>query len=324
MKKIILTLMGAMLLASAGMAQVVTTDPLFPTADDEITFTYNALEGVSGLEGAEKVYIHTGALLPGANDSEWNNVIGNWGEDDGIGLMTKTPDTELWTITFTPRDYYTGDVDFSTETIDRLGMVFRNADGTASGRSEFDSDIFVEIYEPDEYDARLISPSIPNILKDQGETFTIFAASSLTASLSISVNGAEVANTEADTEISYDLLIGDESTYEVTFTAERDGEETITVTRRIIRQVPTPVLALPDNTIAGINYVDNSTVTLSLFAPGKDFVYLIGDFNDWSIEPEYLMNVTPDGNHFWYTLEGLTPNREYLFQYVLPIHTQKK
>jgi len=39
-------------------------------------------------------------------------------------------------------------------------------------------------------------------------------------------------------------------------------------------------LSRPLGTIDGINYNSDNSVTLSLFAPYKEFVYLIGDFND--------------------------------------------
>jgi 1,4-alpha-glucan branching enzyme len=78
---------------------------------------------------------------------------------------------------------------------------------------------------------------------------------------------------------------------------------------------PLVVEPLPAGVVDGINYVNQSTVTLSLFAPRKKFVYVIGDFNDWKIAPAYFMKITPDSSHFWITLNGLAPNNEYLFQY---------
>lgn len=70
----------------------------------------------------------------------------------------------------------------------------------------------------------------------------------------------------------------------------------------------------------GINYNSNTSVTLSLFAPEKKFVYLIGDFNDWKIDSLYIMNrdsVSNDSVHWWITLTGLTAGEEYAFQYLV-------
>jgi 1,4-alpha-glucan branching enzyme len=74
----------------------------------------------------------------------------------------------------------------------------------------------------------------------------------------------------------------------------------------------------PAGIIDGINYNSDTSVTLSLFAPYKEFVYLIGDFNDWKIDTIYYMNrdsVNTDSVHWWLTLNGLTSGQEYAFQY---------
>ena len=63
--------------------------------------------------------------------SSWNNTVGNWGEDDGIGKMSKVPvQPDMWQITLTPREYYglkDGDHAFW------LAAVFRSADGNIKG-----------------------------------------------------------------------------------------------------------------------------------------------------------------------------------------------
>lgn len=73
---------------------------------------------------------------------------------------------------------------------------------------------------------------------------------------------------------------------------------------------------LPSGIVDGINYIDQSTVTLVLHAPyTKNFVYVIGDFNDWNVEQDYFMYKTPDLQRYWLTIEGLNPNQEYAYQY---------
>ncbi len=71
----------------------------------------------------------------------------------------------------------------------------------------------------------------------------------------------------------------------------------------------------------GVTYAaDPTKVTLSLFAPHKCFVYVLGDFNDWQAQPEYLMKrdaATPDSVHWWLQIDGLTPGVEYAFQYLV-------
>jgi len=42
----------------------------------------------------------------------------------------------------------------------------------------------------------------------------------------------------------------------------------------------------------GINYIDDNTVTLVLFAPRKEFIYAVGDFNNWALDNNYMMKKT--------------------------------
>ena len=66
----------------------------------------------------------------------------------------------------------------------------------------------------------------------------------------------------------------------------------------------------------GIHYSDDpGSVTLCLFAPGKQTVHVIGDFNNWTASDASLM--TKDGNYFWTTITGLTPQKDYVFQYLI-------
>lgn len=81
------------------------------------------------------------------------------------------------------------------------------------------------------------------------------------------------------------------------------------------------ILNLPPNIKDGINYINDNTVTFSFFAPKKSFVYLIGDFNDWQIDPRYLMNQTPDGERYWLIINNLEKGKEYAFQYLIDAKT---
>ena len=75
---------------------------------------------------------------------------------------------------------------------------------------------------------------------------------------------------------------------------------------------------LPNGLKHGINYTSVTSATLALFAPYKEFIYLIGDFNDWNIETSYFMNrdsVTADSVVWWIELNSLSPGTEYAYQY---------
>jgi hypothetical protein len=107
---------------------------------DSLTIVYNATQGQSQLQGATSVYMHStfeyapfaGGVLP------W---VGNWGQDDGIGQMTSLGN-DLWKITINVYDYYDVPLD---STVNGLFMVFRNADGTLTGKDDAGNDIFLNL-----------------------------------------------------------------------------------------------------------------------------------------------------------------------------------
>ena len=71
----------------------------------------------------------------------------------------------------------------------------------------------------------------------------------------------------------------------------------------------------------GIYYDENdpAKVTLCTYAASKTqaakHVLLLGDMTDWKLSNDYQLY--KDGNYFWITLTGLTPGKEYRFQYVV-------
>ena len=108
-------------------------------ADDSLVITYDATQGVTGLVGASKVYMHsTYEAVPfGGPVNPWT---GNWGLDDGLGQMTNIGN-DLWTITIHPSNYY----GYGQTAINGLFMVFRNEDGTLTGKDGSDNDIWIDM-----------------------------------------------------------------------------------------------------------------------------------------------------------------------------------
>ena len=80
---------------------------------------------------------------------------------------------------------------------------------------------------------------------------------------------------------------------------------------------PVTIATLPTGANDGINYVSDSTATLVLVAPNKQFVYAIGDFSNWEVDDSTYLNQTPDGTRWWITLYHLIPQQEYRYQYLV-------
>ncbi|RMG94377.1 MAG: hypothetical protein D6706_13840, partial [Chloroflexi bacterium] len=104
---------------------------------DSLRIVYDATKGMSQLQGVNKVYMHAGAEIDPFGG--WQYVTGNWGQDDGIGLMDSIgPD--LWEIVIQPATYFNYPYYL---TLNGIFMVFRNADGTLTGKDDNGNDIFL-------------------------------------------------------------------------------------------------------------------------------------------------------------------------------------
>lgn len=65
----------------------------------------------------------------------------------------------------------------------------------------------------------------------------------------------------------------------------------------------------------GITRISDDSLAFVLFAPGKTSVYLIGDFNNWTVSEDYKME--KDENLFRLKIGGLEKNKEYVCQYLI-------
>lgn len=297
---------------SAQAQVLVTTLPANPTDSEEITITYDATQGGGGLVNASSVYIHTGVILSSQTGTDWTNVVGNWGKDDGIGKMTAAG-TNKWQIKINPRTYYSGIP--TGRRIFRLSMVFRNADGTKEGKDN-GADIFVAL-RPTGLGLTFKSPEISGnpVFINQGSSVEINADISQAATVSVFDNntkiGADLTNATNVTFTFRPTTVGAGFLRIVSSTATQTMSDTL---RYVLN--PTQITeALPAGVQDGINYLNNTSAILVLAAPLKKFVYAIGEFNNWQYSANSFMKRTPDGNRFWLQINNLVAGQEYAFQY---------
>lgn len=291
----------------------VTTEPAFPAAGQEITIFYDATQGTSGLAGVDQVYMHSGVILDSPSGVAWTNVVGNWGQDDGIGEMTRVEnESNLWMITLNPRDYF----NVPEDPIYRIGMVFRNPNGSLEGKSDSNSDIFIDLLQGD-YGVMLASPTSENFLVSQNESIEIEVLASAESEFTLKINEIEIETQTNISSYSYTHTVTESEGIVPVEIEATNGTNTEIVSFEYVVRANTQEVALPAAINKGINYHsdDNTKVTLCLEAPLKSSVYVLGDFNDWKIDPSYSMQ--KDGDFFWLEVTGLEPNQEYRFQYMV-------
>ena len=298
-------------------SQIVWTEPSFPTVEDQVTLYYNSALGNGDLQSVIPIYIHTGVITSNSSGpSDWQNVQTSWGTSDPSAVMSPEGNG-IHSFNFnglTIADYYQLDVN---ESVESLAMVFRNANGSLVGRNADDSDIFYAL-SSGSFSTALLTPELGFAVMEIGESFAIIGQASEPCDLSLNINGAEVAN-QFGTAIEYIFEATESGQFGVEILGESNGliasdHATLTV---LPETAPTgwPAAGSQD----GITYLSPSSVRLQLHAPGKTYVFAVGDFNNWQLSLDYLMTQTPDGNKHWIELDNLDPGEMYRFHYhVMP------
>lgn len=65
----------------------------------------------------------------------------------------------------------------------------------------------------------------------------------------------------------------------------------------------------------GVTRISDDSLAFVLFAPHKNTVHLIGDFNNWTASDKYKM--TKEDDRFWIKIGELDKNKEYICQYLI-------
>ena len=301
-----------LLVHQLGITQIIQISPAFPTVNDVVTIHYNASQGNGGLVGVTPVYTHTGIVTQSGLPSSWSYVQGNWGQADTNVLMTDLGNN-IHEIVIDIDQYY----GFPNGTnVAKLAFVFRNSDGSLEGKTATMGDIFYPIYPINGgFQAAIFKP-YSDLLVNLNDTISISGQSNSNATLQLFDNGVLVADTTNTTVIEKDIIINSSGDHQIILVAD-DGS---TILRDTVNYVVIPALNLvdpPNGLVDGINYINDSTVTLKFYAPEKTTVNLIGDHNNWMVNSSSFMSLSTDSSYWWKTITGLNPGGKYTYQYLI-------
>ncbi|MBI1286796.1 MAG: T9SS type A sorting domain-containing protein [Flavobacteriales bacterium] len=298
--------------SSALMAQVVTTDIPYITVQDSITLTFNSNLGNGALSGTGQVYIHTG-LVKESSDYEgaWGNQRGIWGQADPELLMNNQGGG-IQTLGINIESFY------NTGTWDgvlALAMVFRDEAGNTVGTNANGSDILIPVFETTtDLDAVVLDPVVDGKTVEPNDPLVFDVRSNNPNSLiNLYQDGTLIGQALGDAA-SASVNTSTPGKYYLSYTVEVGGQTVADTTYFIVRdnavtQDP------PQGVVPGINFINSTTVTFCLLAPNKQFAYFIGDATNWEVDPAYQMKRATDGERYWITLNNVTPQTEYRFQY---------
>jgi 1,4-alpha-glucan branching enzyme len=324
---------------------IVTVSPSNPLDTDPVTITFDATS--TPLSTANKVYLHSGVSTVQAAPTSFHYAKGNWGQDDGLGLMTQVPgQPSKWSITLASgmRAYYNVP---SEKDIFGLNFLFRNAAGTT--KEDNNGVNYFNTTNPGSY----FSISSPQNLTN---FYQVGQSASVNATANIAPTTWTLTEVDLITDNTITTLLTQSGstnfayTLPVTNTATRKFRITCNFGGLIKSKYflvtgynAVTIQSRPAGARPGINYDinDASKATLVLHAPTfttskdgngnttttksttpKKVIYVIGDFNNWTPSESYKMKKDPGtssdvGDYWWIELTGLVPSQEYVFQYLI-------
>jgi len=298
--KNILSILMLLMVISFTKAQITTT-PSPPEANQAVVINFDKTgTGLANYSG--DIYAHTGVTIDG---KQWENIIESWGNNTTQPKLTfvsgSTYKLEIPTSIY---QFYGVD---TSKNITAIDVVFRSADG-----KQQTTDLSISVGS---FKVTLTNPlenSITNV--SSGSSFNIKAIATKSANWTLSANGTQIDALNNSTSFDKNYTISQNQNY--TLNATFNGQ-TISKSFTINIKPTVKDVAIPSNLHEGINYSNDLTkAQLVLFAPQKEFIHVIGSFNNWQLSNDYVMKRdTSNPDLYWLEIDNLNPNETYTFQY---------
>lgn len=305
--KNILTILFSALFITPILSQTPTIEPAFFGADEEITITYE-VTGTS-LQPLSEAWIWMWVPGQGIDAPSNINPANSNSTATDPAKLTRTTDNSgrvFFSITLTPSTF----LNTSAENIESIGMLLKGNDWSDGQTSDYIAEI------TNGFTIAMDNPSGNYGFYSSATTINIDVKVSETSDIEILVDDSPIASALANTELSTTHIIIDDGAVHIIKAKADNGSEIVETSYSYTLTPTPPSAAIPAGVNDGITYgTNNTSATLALRAPNKEHVFVIGDFNNWSLSNDYLMN--KDGEVFWLELTGLTAGTEYQFQYLV-------
>lgn len=218
-----------------------------------------------------------------------------------------------WELTIGPsiREYYGVS---EGELIEQLAFVFRSYDGLLTGKTDTGGDIFYDV-STFGLNVQITLPETSPLIVEIDDIINI-EGSSIDADSTFLYNNEQFVYADTGSFFQYDLSVT-ENGNNIFRAVAISGTESVEDSFSYDGRGDVVIEDVPENIIDGINYMDDNTVILSLYAPEKEYVFVIGDFSNWQVNGDVYMKRSSDGVRYWIELNDLTAGEEYIFQYFI-------
>lgn len=317
-------LSAAMLFASCSVfGQIITTSPAIVQTDSKnIVITYHANQGnkgLSGLTSTTKVYAHTGVITnESTGPGDWKYAP-QWLDNSTKYEMTYAgPDT--WTLTIPSIDSYYG-IASSSETVEKLMFVFRNATGSQEGKTANNGDIAVPVY-PSGFQCVVSTNLDGSVISSDGKVdFTVNTTSNASIRLYLEGNSSQpIASASSTMKLTGSYTFSAVGSYNIIAEATPTaGGSTVNTTINLVKLGASVQQSYPGGVpkMGPVNNADGS-VTFCICAPNKQSMVLVPSWNGYKVAGEYQMKYQDYNGYryFWTTVSGLEKNVNYIYYFL--------
>ena len=302
----------AFLIAIATFAQQQTvTSTISPATfndDESVTITFN---GNSIDETAWGIANHSLYLWAWSYDSSDANPLdcptnGTWGASNEANKLTYNAGNDTYTIAFVPKTFY------NRTGIGKIGFLLKTKTGNGQSQNFYS--------EVGRFQFVTTTPADGSVnFVASGTSYPITYSTSLPANYVVKSNGNTIYTGNNVSGVSVSPTITTDNQFQVTATDTASGT-ILTSNFSVSPSADVQTAAMPAYMRPGITYdpADPTKVGLALYAPYKNYVHVIGSFdnNNWQISSNYLMKRdTNNPDLYWIEITGLTPQKVYTFQY---------
>ena len=268
---------------------------------DEITITVSNVNPATW--GVSDIYLWTWSF-----DSNFENIAdsptnGSWTNSNEAQKLTNNGNG-TYSISFTPTTLY------NRTGIGRIGFLVKAKNGDGDKKSQD------QLYDVGKFQITLTAPTETTSIIESGTNFQITATTSLAANFNLKANGVSIDQQMNLSSYSFSLMPTENTSF--VLEANNNGDIQTKEFNLVVKPTVTEA-ALPLDIKDGltINATDNTKATLVLYAPNKEFVHVIGDFNNWEIDNNYLLKKDSSKDRFWIELTGLNPETNHMYQYLV-------
>lgn len=288
---------------------LVSTDPAFISSETTQTVTVIVNGKGTSIDGFKgDLYAHTGVITSkSSSTADWKYVKAGWTENTPACKLVKH-ENNLWTLSISggPRAFYGVP---AGEKIEKLAFVFRSATGDKELKDN-GNDIFIDTVE-EGLNVMIETPKNGSLLA-VGTEYSVSVKAQHATSLTLYRNDEEIETTDQPAiEYTFTPSVAEDIVFRAVAT---DGIDSVEDSIAVSILGATQNEPRPAGVTNGVN-INGNEATFVLFAPGKQSVILLGEFNDYAPSNEYMMK--RDGDYFWTTVTNLEEGVEYGYQYLV-------